>query len=141
MSRLTGSSPSVMTPMRAVRCFRAPESACTGASKTHQRPAAVRSNGLRSTVRDDTGRSSRFHSPSVRRTLRPAYDVAPLRRRHEGGLYRGKGCVTIAVLPRTPGNKVYGGFMVWCNCTGAECRGLVSLNQAIKEITRLQPRP
>src|SRR5436305_3570334 len=48
-------------------------------------------------------------------------------------------CVTIDVLPRTPGNNVYVGFMVWSNFTATKCRGLVSLNQVIKEIICLQP--
>src|SRR5205823_15116867 len=43
------------------------------------------------------------------------------------------------VLPRTPGNNVYVGFMVWSNFTATKCRGLVSLNQVIKEIICLQP--
>src|SRR5260370_21582378 len=30
------------------------------------------------------------------------------------------------VLPRTPGNNVYVGFMVWSNFTATKCRGLVS---------------
>src|SRR5438132_7290854 len=38
----------------------------------------------------------------------------------------------IDVLPRTPGNNVYVGFMVWSNFTATKCRGLVSLNQVIK---------
>src|SRR5262249_57336988 len=37
----------------------------------------------------------------------------------------GKDCVTIDVLPRTPGNNVYVGFMVWSNFTATKCRGLV----------------
>src|SRR5205823_12666499 len=45
-----------------------------------------------------------------------------------------KDCVTIDVLPRTPGNNVYVGFVVWSNFTATKCRGLVSLNQVIKEI-------
>src|SRR5207247_4968475 len=44
-----------------------------------------------------------------------------------------------SVLPRTPGNNVYVGFMVWSNFTATKCRGLVSLNQVIKEIICLQP--
>src|SRR5258708_39209223 len=44
----------------------------------------------------------------------------------------------IYVLPRTPGNNVYVGFMVWSNFTATKCRGLVSLNQVIKEIQRNQ---
>src|SRR4051812_50000823 len=40
-----------------------------------------------------------------------------------------RSCVTIDVLPRTPGNNVYVGFMVWSNFTATKCRGLVSLNQ------------
>src|SRR5438034_4843581 len=31
--------------------------------------------------------------------------------------YTVKDCVTIDVLPRTPGNNVYVGFMVWSNFT------------------------
>src|SRR5262249_35364625 len=42
-------------------------------------------------------------------------------------------------IPRTPGNNVYVGFMVWSNFTATKCRGLVSLNQVIKEIICLQP--
>src|SRR5260221_267559 len=49
--------------------------------------------------------------------------------RHDGGYYTVKDCVTIDVLPRTPGNNVYVGFMVCSNFTATKCRGLVSLNQ------------
>src|SRR5207244_2537477 len=59
--------------------------------------------------------------------------------RHDGGYYTVKDCVTIDVLPRTPGNNVYVGFMVCSNFTATKCRGLVSLNQVIKEIICLQP--
>src|SRR5580704_2764766 len=59
--------------------------------------------------------------------------------RHDGGYYTVKDCVTIDVLPRTPSNNVYVGFMVWSNFTATKCRGLVSLNQVIKEIICLQP--
>src|SRR5205823_13388175 len=51
-----------------------------------------------------------------------------------------KDCVTIDVLPRTPGNNVYVGFMVWSNFTATKCRGLVSLNQVIKEIIARRDR-
>src|SRR5436190_1867883 len=61
----------------------------------------------------------RFRLPS-----RP-YDVYPLDGRHDGGYYTVKDCVTIDVLPRTPGNNVYVGFMVWSNFTATKCRGLV----------------
>src|SRR5205809_5279197 len=64
---------------------------------------------------------------------------SPLDGRHDGGYYTVKDCVTIDVLPRTPGNNVYVGFMVWSNFTATKCRGLVSLNQVIKEIICLQP--
>src|SRR5260221_370977 len=37
------------------------------------------------------------------------------------------------------GNNVYVGFMDWSNFTATKCRGLVSLNQVIKEIICLQP--
>src|SRR5262245_41340317 len=54
----------------------------------------------------------RFESSSVPTTLPTAYDVYPLDGRHDGGYYTVKDCVTIDVLPRTPGNNVYVGFMV-----------------------------
>src|SRR5205085_5001401 len=57
----------------------------------------------------------RFDSSSVPTTLPTAYDVYPLDGRHDGGYYTVKDCVTIDVLPRTPGNNVYVGFMVWSN--------------------------
>src|SRR5690625_6107743 len=81
----------------------------------------------------------RFESSSVPTTLPTGYDVYPLDGRHDGGYYTVKDCVTIDVLPRTPGNNVYVGFMVWSNFTATKCRGLVSLNQVIKEIICLQP--
>src|SRR3989442_62527 len=80
-----------------------------------------------------------FGSSLVSTTLPPAFDVYPLDGRHDGGYYTVKDCVTIDVLPRTPGNNVYVGFMVWSNFTATKCRGLVSLNQVIKEIICLQP--
>src|SRR5207249_5418299 len=49
----------------------------------------------------------RFESSSVPTTLPTAYDVYPLDGRHDGGYYTVKDCVTIDVLPRTPGNNVY----------------------------------
>src|SRR3546814_65925 len=81
----------------------------------------------------------RFESSSVHTTLPAAYDVYPLDGRDDGGYYTVKDCVTIDVLPRTPGDNVYVGFMVWSNFTATKCRGLVSLNQVIKEIICLQP--
>src|SRR5207302_7517272 len=69
----------------------------------------------------------RFESSSVPTTLPTAYDVYPFDGRHDGGYYTVKDCVTIDVLPRTPGNNVYVGFMVWSNFTATKCRGLVSL--------------
>src|SRR5262245_52923271 len=59
----------------------------------------------------------RFESSSVPTSLPTAYDVYPLDGRHDGGYYTVKDCVTIDVLPRTPGNNVYVGFMVWSNFT------------------------
>src|SRR6476646_9620997 len=59
--------------------------------------------------------------------------------RDDGGYYAVKDCVSIDVLRRTPGNNVYVGVMVWSNFTATKCRGLVSLNQVIKEIICLQP--
>src|SRR4051812_17873235 len=82
---------------------------------------------------------ARFESSSVPTTLPTAYDDYPLDGRHAGGYYTVKDCVTIDVLPRTPGNNVYVGFMVWSTFTATKCRGLVSLNQVIKEIICLQP--
>src|SRR5262249_36148366 len=49
----------------------------------------------------------RFESSSVPTTLPTAYDVYPLDGRHDGGYYTVKDCVTIDVLPRTPGNNVF----------------------------------
>src|SRR5207245_1872909 len=83
--------------------------------------------------------STFFVFSSVPSTLPTAYDVYPLDGRYDGGYYTVKDCVTIDVLPRTPGNNVYVGFMVWSNFTATKCRGLVSLNQVIKEIICLQP--
>src|SRR5262249_61953207 len=77
-----------------------------------------------------------LHSFPTRRSSDLVY---PLDGRHDGGYYTVKDCVTIDVLPRTPGNNVYVGFMVWSNFTATKCRGLVSLNQVIKEIICLQP--
>src|SRR5947209_15085686 len=62
-------------------------------------------------------------SDLVPTTLPTAYDVYPLDGRHDGGYYTVKDCVTIDVLPRTPGNNVYVGFMVWSNFTATKCRG------------------
>src|SRR6266498_359078 len=81
----------------------------------------------------------RFESSSVPTTLPTAYDVYPLDGRHDGGYYTVKDCVTIDVLPRTPGNNVYVGFMVWSNFTATKCRGLVSLHQVTKELICLHP--
>src|SRR5256884_8991530 len=81
----------------------------------------------------------RFESSSVPTTLPTPYDVYPLARRHDCGYYTVKDCVTIDVLPRTPGNNVYVGFMIWTTFTAPKCRGLGSLNQVIKEIICLQP--
>src|SRR2546423_12283761 len=47
----------------------------------------------------------RFGSSSVPTTLPTAYDVYPLDGRHDGGYYTVNDCVTIHVLPRTPGTK------------------------------------
>src|SRR5581483_7451887 len=57
----------------------------------------------------------RFVSSSVPTTLPTAFDIYPL------------------------GVSHYVGFMVWSNFTATKCRGLVSLNQVIKEIICLQP--
>src|SRR5258707_13598863 len=81
----------------------------------------------------------RFQYPSLPTTLPTAYAVYPLDGRHAGGYYTVKACVTIDVLPRTPGNNVCVGFMVWSNFTATKCRGLVSLHQVIKQILCLQP--
>src|SRR5205085_2140332 len=83
----------------------------------------------------------RFESSSVPTTLPTDYDVYPLDGRHDGGYYTVKDCVTIVVLPRTPGNNVYVGFMVWSNFTATKCRGLVSLNQDRKSGSAGMPRP
>src|SRR5581483_5098838 len=81
----------------------------------------------------------RFESSSDPTTLPTAYDVYHLDGRHVGGYYTFTDCVTIDVLPATPSNNVYVGFIVWSNFAATKCRGLVSLNQVIKEIICLQP--
>src|SRR5262249_5146209 len=96
-----------------------------GKKRSGARPG--RPQPLRGTKGKRKGESS-----SVPTTLPTAYDVYPLDGRHDGGYYTVKDCVTIDVLPRTPGNNVYVGFMVWSNFTATKCRGLVSLNQVIK---------
>src|SRR5699024_1176668 len=80
-----------------------------------------------------------FQSSSVPPTFPTAYYVYLLDGCHDGSYYTVKDCVTIDVLSRTPGNNVYVGFMFWSNFTATKCRGLVSLNQVIKEIICLQP--
>src|SRR5256886_14051878 len=72
-------------------------------------------------------------------TLPTAYDVYPLDGRHDGGYYTVKDCVTIVVLPRTPANNVYVGFMVRPNFTATKCCGLASPNPVITETICLQP--
>src|SRR5260370_34762776 len=59
----------------------------------------------------------RFESSSVPTTLPTAYDVYPLDGRHDGGYYTVQDCVTTDVLPRTPRNHDYGGFMAWSSLT------------------------
>src|SRR5260370_226597 len=81
----------------------------------------------------------RFESSSVPTPVPSAYTVYSLDGRHDCGYYAVKEFVTIDVLPRSPGNNVYVGFMVWSIFNAAKCRGLVSLNQVIKEIICLQP--
>src|SRR2546426_10497675 len=81
----------------------------------------------------------RFEPSSVPTTLPTAYAVYPSDGSHDGGYYTVKDCVSIDVLPSTPGNNVYAGFMASSNCTATKSRGLVSLNQVIKEIICLQP--
>src|SRR5438046_1110695 len=80
-----------------------------------------------------------FYSSSYATSLPTCYYVYPLYGRHDAVYYTVKDCVTIDVLPRTPGNNVYVGFMVWSNFTATKYRGLDSLNQVIKEIICLQP--
>src|SRR2546425_11861975 len=83
----------------------------------------------------------RFESSSVPTTLPTAYAVYPLDGRRDGGYYTVKDCETSDVLPRPPGNNVYVGFMPCPHLTATKCLGLVSLNQAIKEIMCLKPLP
>src|SRR5438445_13132427 len=83
----------------------------------------------------------RFESSSVPTTLPTAYDGYPLDGRHDGGYYTVKVCVTIDVLPRTPSNNVYAGFMSGSNFTATKFRGLVWTNEAITVISYPQPIP
>src|SRR2546429_7606272 len=55
----------------------------------------------------------RFEYSSVPTTLPLAFDVFTLYVCLDDGYYTVQDCVTIDVLPRTPGNNVYVGFMVW----------------------------
>src|SRR5437870_13569731 len=71
----------------------------------------------------------RFESSSVPTTLTTDYDVYHLDGRHDVGYYIVKDCVTIDVLPRTPGNNFYVCFMVCSNFTATKLLGLVSFNQ------------
>src|SRR5205814_1125211 len=80
-----------------------------------------------------------FVSSSVLISISTAYDVYPLDGRHVGDYYTIKDCVNHNDIPGSPGDNVYVGFMVWSNFTATKCRGLVSLNQVIKEIICLQP--
>src|SRR5262245_62562453 len=63
---------------------------------------------------DLTGKDVNSHTvlDGIITTLPTAYDVYPLDGRHDGGYYTVKDCVTIDVLPRTPGNNVYVGFKI-----------------------------
>src|SRR5260370_38139757 len=83
----------------------------------------------------------RFESSSVPTTLPTAYDVYPLDGRHDGDYYTVTDCLPIAVLPLTPANNVYVGFMVWSNFTSTKCPRLLSLTQLFKEIIFPQPLP
>src|SRR5262249_47347792 len=51
----------------------------------------------------------RVESSAVATALPTAYDVYPLDGRNDGGYYSVKACVTIGVLPRSPGNNFYVG--------------------------------
>src|SRR5699024_11268176 len=82
---------------------------------------------------------SRFEFSSSPTTPLTDYACYSLYGPHVGGYCSVKDCVTIDVLPRTSCNNVYVGFMVWSIFTATKCRGLVSLNQVIKEIICLQP--
>src|SRR5260221_473891 len=66
----------------------------------------------------------RFESSSVPTTLPTAYDVYPLDGRHDGGYYTVKDCVTIDVVPRTPGNNVYVGFIFFFSSRRRNTRSL-----------------
>src|SRR5947208_368733 len=79
----------------------------------------------------------RFESSSVPTTLPTAYDAYGLCCRHDGGYVTVKDSVSTRVLPRTPGNNVYVSINVWSNFTATKCRGFVSLDQVIKEISCL----
>src|SRR5256885_14643538 len=69
----------------------------------------------------------RFEPSSVPTTLPTAYYVYPLDGRPDGGYYTVKHCVTIDVLPRTPGNSDYVGFIGWSNFTATKFHGMASL--------------
>src|SRR5207249_688132 len=83
-----------------------------------------------------------FESSSVPTTLPTAYDVYPLDGRHDGGYYTVKDCVTIDVLPRTPGNNVYVGFMVWSSLIQLTKLGYdaTPFNQILKQNAKREMR-
>src|SRR5260370_33364215 len=57
----------------------------------------------------------RFESSSVPTTLPTPYDVYLLYVRHDVGYHPVRNCVTIDILPRTPGHNVYDDFILWYN--------------------------
>src|SRR6266404_57962 len=99
-----------------------------------QTPKATSSTLYFDSLTVNAGKGGFLHCIQMDTSVNAANQVVSV-----GGYYTVKDCVTIDVLPRTPGNNVYVGFMVWSNFTATKCRGLVSLNQAIKEIICLQP--
>src|SRR5258708_31087360 len=73
----------------------------------------------------------RFKSSSVPTTRPTAYDVYPLDRRHNGRYYTAKDSVTLNVIPPTPANDLYVGFIVLSNFPATNCRDFVSLNPVL----------
>lgn len=68
------------------------------------------------------------------------YDVYPIETFNNGKAISFKDAVTIDSHPRTVGNDVYAGIMLWSNAwTASTISGVLSVNQVNREATVLQP--
>src|SRR5260364_456169 len=96
--------------------FRSPIRRCSGRTATVTAPGVPTRRDRKST-RLNSSHQIISYAVFCLKKKKTAYDVYPLYDRHDGGYYTVKDCVTIDVLPRTPGNNDYVGFMVCTNFT------------------------